>query len=356
MKGQEAGGDFYDVFSTSPGRWVAVIGDVCGKGPEAASLTALARYTLRAIGRQARGPSAALGALNEAILEQRSDRRFMTAVMVQLDVAGNGSGVALSNGGHPSPLLVRAGGAIEEVPRKGGMLLGVYPNPELVDQRLELSPGDRLVLFTDGLIERREPDDDAPNRIRELLRANAGASASATADGLGRLALSDGHRGADDDVAVVVLRRLGPLGPTAGEAEGAPADFVGIDLEPSPDCPAEAREALSPLEDVLAERVYSDLRLLVSELVTNSVRHARLVPEDQIRLQVRVADRVLRVEVSDPGEGFGASIPEPSPKGLGGWGLFLTEQLADRWGVDRQSGWTTVWLERDLEASGERAA
>ena len=115
MKGQEVGGDFYDVFQTSPGRWVAVIGDVCGKGPESASLTALARYTLRAVGRQATGPSDTLRALNEAILEQRSDRRFMTAVLVQLDVAGPHDGVALSNGGHPPPLLVRAGGDVEEV-------------------------------------------------------------------------------------------------------------------------------------------------------------------------------------------------------------------------------------------------
>ena len=66
---------------------MAVIGDVCGKGPEAASLTALARYTLRAVGREATGPSDALRKLNEAILEQRSDHRFMTAVLVQLDVA-----------------------------------------------------------------------------------------------------------------------------------------------------------------------------------------------------------------------------------------------------------------------------
>ena len=93
MQGQEAGGDFYDVFNARDGRWVAVIGDVCGKGPEAASLTALARYTLRAVGRQAGGPSDALRALNEAILEQRSDQRFMTAVLVQLDVANPDHGV-----------------------------------------------------------------------------------------------------------------------------------------------------------------------------------------------------------------------------------------------------------------------
>jgi integral membrane sensor domain MASE1 len=346
MKGQEAGGDFYDVFNASPGRWVAVIGDVCGKGPEAASLTSLARYTLRAVGRQADGPSDALRALNEAILEQRSDQRFITAVMVQLDVAGNGGGVALSNGGHPPPLLVRAGGEIEEVAGEGGMLLGIYPNPELVDQRVELHPGDTLVLFTDGLAERRDPDDDAPARIRELLRAGAGASASETADRLGRLAQKDGA--VNDDVAVVVLRRVdsGELGTT--EAEPAPVDSVATHLEPGPECPPTARAALSPLEGALAPRVYSDLRLLVSELVTNSVRHAKLQPGDQIRLQVEVANRVLRVEVSDPGEGFGASIPQPTAEGLGGWGLFLTEKLADRWGVDRQGGWTTVWLERDL--------
>src|SRR6185437_6432974 len=110
MKGQEVGGDFYDVFNAGPGRWIAVIGDVCGKGPEAASLTALARYTLRAVARQATGPSDALQALNDAILEQRSDRRFMTAVLVELDPASPTLGVDLSNGGHPPPLLVRSQG------------------------------------------------------------------------------------------------------------------------------------------------------------------------------------------------------------------------------------------------------
>jgi anti-sigma regulatory factor (Ser/Thr protein kinase) len=98
--------------------------------------------------------------------------------------------------------------------------------------------------------------------------------------------------------------------------------------------------------------VYLDLCLLVSELVTNSVRHARLRPPDTIRLRVEVSDRLLRVGVTDPGEGFGADILEPAVRGPGGWGLFLTERLADRWGVDRESGWTTVWLELDLDPLG----
>jgi integral membrane sensor domain MASE1/anti-sigma regulatory factor (Ser/Thr protein kinase) len=349
-QGQVAGGDFYDVFKASPGRWVAVIGDVCGKGPEAASLTALARYTLRAVGRQANRPSDALRALNEAILEQRSDQRFMTAVLVQLDVARPHNGVALSNGGHPPPLLVRARGEVEEV-GEAGMLLGIYSDPELVDQPLELLPGDALVLFTDGLGERRDPHDDPTARISELLRAHAGASANETAARLGQLALSNGAK-PDDDVAVVVLRRVQSREPAGAATARAPSGSIAVELDPGPGCPADARTALSPLMGALTTQVYSDLRLLVSELVTNSVRHARLRPGDRIRLQVELSDRVLRVEVSDPGEGFGANIPEPAPREPGGWGLFLTEQLADRWGVDREGGWTMVWLERDLDPLG----
>jgi integral membrane sensor domain MASE1 len=351
MQGQEAGGDFYDVFKASPGRWVAVIGDVCGKGPEAASLTALARYTLRAIGRQGTSPSDTLRALNEAILEQRSDQRFMTAVLVQLDVASPNYGVALSNGGHPPPLLVRARGGVEEVAGNGGMLLGIYADPGLVDQRLELLPGDALVLFTDGLVERRNPLDDPTGRIRELLRASAGASANETAARLGQLTLSDDVE-ADDDVAVVVLRRVHSRDPTGAATSRAPSQSIAVELEPGPGSPADARAALSPLAGVLPAPVYSDLRLQVSELITNSVRHAGLRPGDLIRLQVEISDRLLRVEVSDPGEGFSDDIPEPIPGEPGRWGLFLTEQLADRWGIDRNAGWTTVWLERDLDPIG----
>jgi integral membrane sensor domain MASE1/anti-sigma regulatory factor (Ser/Thr protein kinase) len=351
VKGQEAGGDFYDVFEASSGRWVAVIGDVCGKGPEAASLTALARYTLRAGGRQATGPSDALRVLNEAILEQRSDQRFMTAVLVELDVSRNDHGVALSNGGHPPPLLVRARGEVEQVVGEGGMLLGIYPDPELVDQSVDLQPGDALVLFTDGLTERRDPSDDPAGRIRELLRRSAGASADETAARLGQLALSDDGK-PEDDVAVVVLRRLHSGDSNGAVTVRAPVESIAVELEPGPGCPAEARAALSPVQSTLPTQAYLDLSLLVSELVTNSVRHARLRPRDLIRLQVEVSERLIRVEVSDPGEGFGANLPEAAVKGPGGWGLFLTERLADRWGVDRESGWTTVWLELDLDRSG----
>jgi anti-sigma regulatory factor (Ser/Thr protein kinase) len=186
-----------------------------------------------------------------------------------------------------------------------------------------------------------------------MLRASAGASADETAARLGEMALSNDHEPEDDDVAVVVLRRVDSPEPVDAATAAALLECVALELEPGPGCPAAARAALSPLVDALADRVYSDLRLQVSELVTNCVRHAKLRPGDLIRLRVEVSDRLLRLEVSDPGEGFGASIPEPAVGEPGGWGLFLTGQLADRWGIDREEGWTTVWLERDLGPGGQ---
>ena len=202
---QEVGGDFYDVFEAEPGHWMVVIGDVCGKGPEAASLTALARYTLRATADQAAEPSEALQILNDAMLEQRTDQRFMTVALARVAASDTHSQVTLSSGGHHPALVLRAGGEVEEV-GPPGTLLGVYRDPLLVDERLELLAGDALVLFTDGLSERRRPSQDRAGQVRQVLSAAAGLGADELVARLAALALSDGER-ADDDVAVLVLRR-----------------------------------------------------------------------------------------------------------------------------------------------------
>jgi anti-sigma regulatory factor (Ser/Thr protein kinase) len=113
---------------------------------------------------------------------------------------------------------------------------------------------------------------------------------------------------------------------------------------------AVARHALGDLADVLPGGRARDVRLLVSELVTNAVRHANLDDHDVIRLVVDLADSVLRVEVHDPGGGFVPTAPAPDPARPSGWGLYLVAELADRWGVDCDDS-TLVWFELDRPAA-----
>jgi anti-sigma regulatory factor (Ser/Thr protein kinase) len=118
-------------------------------------------------------------------------------------------------------------------------------------------------------------------------------------------------------------------------------------LAATPEAAAEARHALEGLPATgFPEGRQSDVRLLVSELVTNAVRHAELTPGDVIRLVVDAGDGVLRVEVHDPGGGFVPVAPAPDPARASGWGLYLVAELADRWGVE-SDGTTHVWFELD---------
>jgi anti-sigma regulatory factor (Ser/Thr protein kinase) len=124
-------------------------------------------------------------------------------------------------------------------------------------------------------------------------------------------------------------------------------------LPVTPEAAAEARRALDDLGE-LPDRGMRDVRLLVSELVTNAVRHANLEAGDGIELVVELADHKLRVEVHDPGGGFVPSSPSPDPARPSGWGLYLVRELSDRWGVER-SEHTRVWFELDREAWGVAA-
>jgi anti-sigma regulatory factor (Ser/Thr protein kinase) len=123
-----------------------------------------------------------------------------------------------------------------------------------------------------------------------------------------------------------------------------------VDLARDPDSAAEARRALGEVSDHLSPRRLEDAQLLVSELVTNAIRHAGLDEADTIKLVVETGDRALRIEVCDTGRGFELSEPEPDPARPSGWGLYLVRELSDRWGVDR-GGLTRVWFELDREAA-----
>jgi anti-sigma regulatory factor (Ser/Thr protein kinase) len=117
-----------------------------------------------------------------------------------------------------------------------------------------------------------------------------------------------------------------------------------------------ARLALSEIDEHVDESTAFDVRLLVSELVTNSVRHAQLGPEESIRLKVAFDERRVRVEVADGGPGFDPPVDEPTPDQAAdsGWGLFFVKQLADDWGVDREGGRVWFEIEREAEAQDSR--
>jgi anti-sigma regulatory factor (Ser/Thr protein kinase) len=125
-----------------------------------------------------------------------------------------------------------------------------------------------------------------------------------------------------------------------------------ISLTRDPDSAAEARQALGEVSDHLTPRRLEDARLLVSELVTNAIRHAGLGDDDVIKLVVVAGDRALRIEVCDPGPGFELREPDPGPDPArpSGWGLYLVRELSDRWGVERDQQ-TRVWFELDRDAA-----
>jgi PAS domain S-box-containing protein len=176
----EVGGDFYDVFETDPG-WMAILGDVCGKGPQAAALTALTRYTAKAAALTSADPLIVLAQINEAMLRQGVDHRFATALLAHLDAgseeragAGSVTNVTLATAGHPVALILRADGTVTSAGGPGNPL-GIVPDPCFHLQRIELRQGDTLVAYTDGLVDIGPPDHVLEtDELTGLLRQCAG--------------------------------------------------------------------------------------------------------------------------------------------------------------------------------------
>jgi phosphoserine phosphatase RsbU/P len=151
--GEEVGGDFYDIFQIRPDDWVVVLGDVCGKGVQAAVVTSLVRHTLRALAVQIEEPREMLASLNQVLLAQGLDR-FSTVVVVRLRRDETGWTATLSSGGHPLPLLRPGEGGVRPVGTIGA-LIGVLPTITCHDTAVPLGPGDLLVTYTDGVTEGR---------------------------------------------------------------------------------------------------------------------------------------------------------------------------------------------------------
>jgi serine phosphatase RsbU (regulator of sigma subunit) len=208
----EVGGDFYDVFRSGSGTWMAVIGDVCGKGPEAAALTALAHYTIRTASSPDSTPSEILRTLHESIRSEHSDLRFCTAALARIKAPSNGRGPAhltVALGGHPPPLVLREDGMVDSI-GEPGTLLGALPSPVLADADAILGVGETLVLYTDGVLDVRDrSESDDPDWLAKQLARSAGRGAHEIAERLAQAAVERHGGEPRDDIAILVLQRHG---------------------------------------------------------------------------------------------------------------------------------------------------
>ncbi|MFD3328862.1 PP2C family protein-serine/threonine phosphatase [Streptomyces sp. NPDC058701] len=206
---QNVGGDFYDVFPLGGKRWAFFLGDVCGKGPEAASLTSLTRYTLRAAALIDSDPELVLTSLNTALLlDPAVGTRFCTAVFGVLEPhEKDGFTVTVATGGHPPAYHLRGRGVVEEVHPKGGMFIGAIADARFASHTLHLAPGEALLLYTDGLTEARSADGEmiGEEGLTGFLSARTApaSAASVIEDTIGLLNAMP--HGAGDDVALLAL-------------------------------------------------------------------------------------------------------------------------------------------------------
>jgi serine phosphatase RsbU (regulator of sigma subunit)/anti-sigma regulatory factor (Ser/Thr protein kinase) len=215
-EGNEVGGDFYDVFEVAPGRWRFAIGDVCGKGPEAAAVTGLTRHALRILAREGHDVPTVVERLNALIVDEGSRAPFVTLIHGELAPAspgdtawGDAAVISLVCAGHPPPLVLRSAGGVEAVAEPQS-LLGVLDGITFEQNVVRLSPRDVLLCVTDGVTERRSGDHllDDGDGLRGLLGECSGLTAGSVVARIQRAVREFGSGPPTDDVALLVFRAL----------------------------------------------------------------------------------------------------------------------------------------------------
>ena len=211
-EGLDVGGDFYDVYLT-PGGWGVSIGDVCGKGEDAAAVTAAARHAIRVLAHWNPDPAEVLRKANELMLAEEYDGRFVTTCTAHFQWRDDTLRAVVGSAGHPGPVLLRADGRVR-VLDGGGMPLGLFPDAEPGTQDVELSPGDLLFLFTDGVTEARSPElAYFEERLTDAVASLAGRSPAEVISAMQTLVVEFSQNELRDDMTMLALR-VGP-GPAA---------------------------------------------------------------------------------------------------------------------------------------------
>ena len=206
IEANEVGGDFYDVFPLGKDEWAIVIGDVCGKGAEAAAITGLARHTIRAVGMRESDPKVLLETLNEAMLRQPSGERFATVALARLRVLERGAEIEVACAGHPEPMLVRRDGEVEQF-GEAGTVLGLFTGIDINPRSATLDTGDAVVFYTDGVTEARSATRIyGQYRLTEALEGCTGCDANEIINAVRTSVEGFREQTARDDMAMIVIR------------------------------------------------------------------------------------------------------------------------------------------------------
>ena len=343
--GTYVGGDWYDVFQLDDERVVFSVGDVMGKGAPAAALMGQVRSAIRAYAVTGQSPSEVLSSLDllfDALVEDRVVTVVVGTINPKLGL------VRLANAGHPPPLVVRADGTTSFAATETSLLiaagLGGPPRPA---RDLTLHPGDSLVMYSDGLIERRgELITVGMQRLADT--ATAVALAGWPVQPAAELATRLGEDERADDVVVLALRYLGA---PAEDRETPPlgTGSVGMStlrLEPVVESTPTARHWVTEQLHDVPDDVTDCAALLTSELVTNAVLHA----STPFTVTLHLMEDRIRVDVAD-GNPIVPSIKDYAADAATGRGLTLFNTLASNWGVLPVIGGKIVWFELPVDYS-----
>jgi serine phosphatase RsbU (regulator of sigma subunit)/PAS domain-containing protein len=206
------GGDFYDLWEIgTSGEFGFAIGDVCGKGAAAAALTALARHTVRtaSIWLPDHRPGGVLWALNDAVIKRAGNSQFCTVAYAYATPAEDAVELVMASGGHPLPFVLRSDGSVEQ-PGQPGTLLGILPEIRIHEERIVLRPGDGIVMWTDGISDRRGDGElFGEQRLRALLESVGRGSPREIADAVERAVVGFSATDPQDDIALLVVRFKG---------------------------------------------------------------------------------------------------------------------------------------------------
>ncbi len=338
----QIGGDWYDAFLTESGDTTLVVGDVTGHDRNAAATMGQVRNVLRGVAQNvSASPARVLSALDRTLRHLEVDT-LATAVLAQVHRNGHDQwSLGWSNAGHPPPLLLLPDGTAVLLQREPDLLLGLVPQTPRGDHEVELPAGATVLLFTDGLIERRgELLDDGLERLRSTAAALHGLDVEALCDAL----LEPLGDDAQDDIALLALRvssartQVGRQAP----AELAYAESAELVLAPDPGAVREARQVVR--QTCHAAGVDSDTCdsavLLTSETVTNAFVHGR----SEARLSVHANAGTVLVEVGDDNSRHPALVTQDA-EALDGRGIALLEALATAWGVREEPYGKVVWFE-----------